>query len=268
MIHLIRKFINTENTALNVLIEEGNETVKSKIGSAGDTGGSATAGTAMGKLNKLISDLTTHMGRWTNTRAGYVDDIRSYTVTNNTASKTGVLSAKLAYVISLLENTTYGLSAIETLIDKYRPWYATYGTTVTLKSTSSTISNISTNSSAYTPVFTFVAPADGVYRVDMAWKVVNGGETNYTSTRVYTRVADSSSLVLVEGSNYRYRCEDQSDLGAVSVGNTLSKTLTFSVYLSKGRSYEVSVYSSNLTGYTFAITSATVKYAKTLQSYS
>ena len=38
----------------------------------------------------------------------------SNTATNNTASKTGVLSAKLAYVISLLENTTYGLSALKT----------------------------------------------------------------------------------------------------------------------------------------------------------
>ena len=33
------------------------------------------------------------------------------TATNNTASKTGILSQKLAYVISLLENSTYGLNA-------------------------------------------------------------------------------------------------------------------------------------------------------------
>ena len=86
----------------------------SVIGATGNTGGSSTAGTVMGKLNKLITDLTTHIGVWTSTRASYIDNIRSYTITNNTASKTGVLSAKLAYVISLLENTTYGLNAIKT----------------------------------------------------------------------------------------------------------------------------------------------------------
>ena len=84
------------------------------IGATGDTGGSSTAGTLFGKLNKIISDITTFVGNWTATRAGYIDNIRSYTITNNTASKTGVLSAKLAYVISLLENTTYGLNAIKT----------------------------------------------------------------------------------------------------------------------------------------------------------
>ena len=78
----------------------------SVIGATGNTGGSATAGTVMAKLNALLTS-------WTSTRAGYIDNIRSYTVTNNTASKTGVLSAKLAYVINLLENATYGLSAIK-----------------------------------------------------------------------------------------------------------------------------------------------------------
>lgn len=33
----------------------------------------------MGKLNKLISDLATHMGRWTATRAGHIDTIKNNT---------------------------------------------------------------------------------------------------------------------------------------------------------------------------------------------
>lgn len=96
------------------------------IGQANNTGGSATAGSVFAKLNKLISDVTTHMGRWTATRAGYIDTIntnaasaktaatnaQNYTVTNNTASKTGILSQKESYTHSLLENTTYGLSAL------------------------------------------------------------------------------------------------------------------------------------------------------------
>lgn len=75
-----------------------------KIGAAEDTGGSTTAGSIFGKLNKLISDLATHMGRWTNTRAVYIDSINTYTATNNTASPTGTLSQKLSHVISLLGN--------------------------------------------------------------------------------------------------------------------------------------------------------------------
>ena len=131
------------------------------IGATGDTGGSATAGTVMGKLNKIISDIATFVGNWTATRAGYIDTIKTntdrltsaratkidnigatgdtggsatagtimgklngiftnaansvtYTKTNNTASKTGVLSQKDSYIISLLENGTYGLNAIKT----------------------------------------------------------------------------------------------------------------------------------------------------------
>ena len=83
--------------------------VNQKVGSTADSGGSSTAGSVFAKLNKVISDITTHMGRWTNTRAGYIDTIntnsttaKNYTVTNNTANKTGVLSQKLSYLINLL----------------------------------------------------------------------------------------------------------------------------------------------------------------------
>lgn len=83
------------------------KTSTDKIGAAGDTGGSSTAGSIFGKLNKLISDLTTHMGRWTSARAGYIDDIRNNTAVNNTASATGTLSQKLSYIASLW--TTKGM---------------------------------------------------------------------------------------------------------------------------------------------------------------
>lgn len=105
--------------------------INTKIGETGNTGGSATAGSVFAKLNKLITDITTHMGRWTSARAGYIDTINSnaasaktaaanaqnYTATNNTASKTGILSQKGSYIISLLENATYGLNAIKNLVN-------------------------------------------------------------------------------------------------------------------------------------------------------
>lgn len=42
-----------------------------------------------------------------------VNNIKTYTATNNTSSKTGTLSQKMAYIIALLENSTYGLSEIK-----------------------------------------------------------------------------------------------------------------------------------------------------------
>lgn len=55
-----------ELDAVNLAAEEAKSTaqeVSDKIGATGNTGGSATAGTVMGKLNKLISDLSTHTNK-------------------------------------------------------------------------------------------------------------------------------------------------------------------------------------------------------------
>lgn len=67
-------------------------------------------------LNKILTKVTalpdaistvktavdTLAANWTATRAGYLDNIRSYTITNNTGSLTGVLSAKLTYIANSL----------------------------------------------------------------------------------------------------------------------------------------------------------------------
>ena len=72
------------------------------------------------KLKKVISGLETNEGKIDGISADVgntytkANSAASNTATNNTASKTGVLSAKLAYIISLLENTTYGLNALKT----------------------------------------------------------------------------------------------------------------------------------------------------------
>lgn len=112
---------DTEKLVQSTLEEA--QAISGKVGATGDTGGSTTAGTIFGKLNKLLSDLATHMGRWTATRAGYIDTIntnaesiktdvaavktdaaaaKSNTAANNTADATGTLSQKLAYIISQL----------------------------------------------------------------------------------------------------------------------------------------------------------------------
>ncbi len=100
--------------------------INRKVGSTADSGGSSAAGSIFAKLNKVISDIETHMGRWTSTRAGHIDtintnatNVKNYTVTNNTANKTGVLSQKLSYLINLLENGTYGLNVLRNTAKYY-----------------------------------------------------------------------------------------------------------------------------------------------------
>lgn len=78
------------------------------IGATSDTDGSATAGTVMGKLNGIFTN--------TSNASSYANSAKTATATNNTASKTGTLSQKESYTHSLLENTTYGLSALKTAI--------------------------------------------------------------------------------------------------------------------------------------------------------
>lgn len=71
-------------------------------------------------LNKILTKVTalpdaistvktavdTLAANWTATRAGYLDNIRSYTATNNTASATGTLSQKQTYTNSTLIGAT------------------------------------------------------------------------------------------------------------------------------------------------------------------
>lgn len=87
------------------------------------------------KLNKILTKVTalpdaistvktavdTLAANWTATRAGYLDNIRSYTATNNTASATGTLSQKQTYTNSTLigaTGATGGTASAGTLMAK------------------------------------------------------------------------------------------------------------------------------------------------------
>ena len=129
---------STSANASGTLSQKISYIISTLIGSANATGGSSTAGTVMGKLNALLSS-------WTSTRAGYVDNIRSYTVTNNTASSTGVLSQKLSYLISQREASLTG-----TGVTVYTGSITTY-----------------TYSDRYICIAKFVAPVTGVYKVTL-----------------------------------------------------------------------------------------------------
>ena len=173
----------------------------SVIGATGNTGGSATAGTVMGKLNKLITDLTTHMGRWTNTRAGYIDNIRSYTVTNNTASKTGVLSAKLAYVIGLLENSSYGLAAID---KHYEISDDVLSTLISSETYTNALATDVSPAQAFMYCGSFIPKHSGFVKVKLSWK-----PSGTTGSAVY---GGKSVHVLVSDGDMTPTASDSSDI--------------------------------------------------------
>lgn len=107
------------NTASNTgtLSQKLSYIIATLIGATNNTGGSATAGTVMAKLNGIFTNAANAATNATNAST-YAKNAQTYTATNNTASKTGILSQKAAYLIALLENTTYGLSALKTAINK------------------------------------------------------------------------------------------------------------------------------------------------------
>lgn len=95
--------------------------MNTKVGSTGNTGGTASAGTLFAKLNAIISSIASHVANWTAARAAKVDNLdatissrqseanalsryntlNTNTEVNNTASATGTLSQKLSHIINL-----------------------------------------------------------------------------------------------------------------------------------------------------------------------
>ena len=180
------------------------------IGSSNATGGSATAGTVMSKLNALLSS-------WTAARAGYLDNIRSYTITNNSACSTGVLSQKLSYLISQRQASQTGT-----------------GTTIFTTSITSP-----TYSDRYICIAKFVAPVSGIYKVTVTANA-QGYSSNIDVKKIIT--ATASYCYNATNTNYSYvggRTIDQnasydaSSVNSVSyVSKTDSSSLAWSDYIS------------------------------------
>lgn len=178
--------------------------ISTLIGSANATGGSATAGTVMGKLNALLSS-------WTSTRAGYVDNICSYTVTNNTASSTGILSQKLSYLIFQREASLAGT-----------------GTTVYSGSITTP-----TYSDRYICIAKFVAPVSGVYKV-----TVTANAQSYSANIEVRKIITATVSYCYNATNTSYsyvgaRTVDQNafyDASSVNSVSYASKNDSSSVY--------------------------------------
>ncbi len=193
---------STSANASGTLSQKLTYLISSLIGATGSTGGSPSAGTVMAKLNALLTS-------WTSTRAGYIDQIRNYTVTNNTESSTGVLSQKLSYLISQRQAslTGEGISVFS-----YNPTTPIY-------------------SGGYICIAKFVAPQNGLYKV-----VLGSNAQSYSTTIRIKRIIDAVSAYCYNATNTSY-----SYVGTVAVDQNSS----YDASTVNGISYAAKVATTN-----------------------
>lgn len=114
-VNAVKTTVGTINT--NVSTINANT---AKIGAVGDTGGSASAGTMMAKLNKLITDIGNFVANWTAGRAAKLDslDTINYNASfiggiNNTAN---TINATANVINSKLDNVAVIASAPQNIV--------------------------------------------------------------------------------------------------------------------------------------------------------
>ena len=88
--------INNSLIPLNEIMSQNDADLKAIIGNASNTGGTATAGTIMAKLNAIITN---------------VASVINYVKTNNTANASGTLSQKLSYLENQVSTLQTNLSS-------------------------------------------------------------------------------------------------------------------------------------------------------------
>lgn len=86
--------------------EETLSALSEKVGATNDSGGTASVGSVFAKLNKIISDLVTHMGRWTSTRAEKLDSIGNTADTGGSATA-GTVMGKLNKLFNIGSQIVY-----------------------------------------------------------------------------------------------------------------------------------------------------------------
>ena len=88
--------INNSLIPLNEIMSQNDADLKAIIGNASNTGGTATAGTIMAKLNAIITN---------------VASVINYVKTNNAANASGTLSQKLSYLENQVSTLQTNLSS-------------------------------------------------------------------------------------------------------------------------------------------------------------
>jgi len=186
-------------------IDSAKQELSTQIGTTTNTGGSATAGTLMAKLNALLSS-------WTAARAGLIDTIRGYTATNNTASSTGTLSQKASAIINKRNASLTG-SGI-TVFSGVADIYADEGVSNKL-------------------VAKFIAPVSGVYNVVVTTPIVTASfsSTGYVGKVVDSVVGGSYYTTEVRASAYSISQSLTYNLSSVGAAALVTSSVSFADYL-------------------------------------
>jgi len=182
--------------------KETQDAIKALIGLINDTGGTASAGTLMAKLNAVIN----------------------YVLTNNSGSATGTLSQKLTYIISTLLGTTGatgGTATAGTLMAKAN---RIINDLSTILSNTNTMKN---NSGGYSYVNSFgtvtgntaIVPLSTNYDINLKNYILNMPNTDSTNTtskpsiskRKYAYVYDISDRIMLVYPNFNMHTTDSSD---------------------------------------------------------
>lgn len=155
------------------------------------------------------------------------------TLINNTANKTGILSQKNSYIISMLENSGYGLNALKNILgDGVKPSLTGTGTTVF----SST--NKVSSSANYKCIAKFIAPVSGIYNVALTAEA----QTNVYNIDIKKVTSELMSYsYFSSGDNiycYTRRIEQEMSYEASTVGGTsyVIGTTTWNTVLDDGGS--------------------------------
>lgn len=115
--------------------EESVQDIITKTGTTTDSVGSTSTGSVMAKLNKIISDVGTHMNRWTSARAEKLDGIGVTNDSKDSASTTtGTIMGKLNFILNSVNVNNSG-SATGTLSQKLSSLIDTIGTKTASNST-------------------------------------------------------------------------------------------------------------------------------------
>lgn len=196
---------------------------------------------------------------------GVIDLIGATGDTGGSATA-GTVFAKLnAIISSYLANSTYGLSALKTLIDSNKGWHAAYGTGITLASkttATSTTVNTDSNYTSGTKVLAFVAPENGEYRFDVTMTLTNKDSSdNGRNSIAYVRLIETYGSSNI--SSYYILKEKVLELDSAILNTATSGTIAFGAYLEKGRSYHLDIHYYRYAGSTICTcNSAYVKYTK------
>ena len=216
--------IGTINTNINTIdnnidtINTKTTNIETKIGATADTGGSSTTGSLMSKINKLLSDLSSHISLFNSTRASKIDKIDaniSSRAPANTALSTSIwTSARASAIDTIKTNTNDIISSLvkldinDSIQNKTISNHGAYSWSKNIDNTDIILDK-------------FIAPITGIYKFEMDY-IWNLSNSNADGSYTISRYWDKSDIT------HTYSIYKSVSVGSDFNGDTNYKTEIFS----------------------------------------